>query len=394
MNDHSMIDPLEQAIKLQNSGAVNEAKLIFLRLLANDQKNIAALYSLAVLHFNKGEAEKALPYIDQAISLKPEIEYFYSTKKAILNLMGSYEAAYLLKVPGANSDQGRIAVESDLILERIKENPASLFINSGAVNSLSNLVAACETYTKNGQFEKVILLYRHYINSKAPDAFLAKYNLGALYSALNEHHFSAACYEELTTSYSGFIPAYMNLGTVYERLGRNKDAFAAWEKALALPQVDAPENKEEKIKFLNNLGRLNEIDRSYEKAEHYLYQSMKEDASQSAPLQHWFHLRQKQFKWPLLTDDEFCQRPIEEIMSPLASLAYTNDPALQRACAERFVKEKVKVRARRVPKHHRYNHDKIRIGYASSDLSTHAVSLLTVELFELHDREKFEVHAF
>ena len=77
MNDHSVIDPLEQAIKLQNSGAIDEAKLIFLRLIANDQKNIAALYSLAVLHFNKGEPEKALPYINQAIDLKPEVEYFY-----------------------------------------------------------------------------------------------------------------------------------------------------------------------------------------------------------------------------------------------------------------------------------------------------------------------------
>jgi len=59
-----------------------------LSLIANDQKNIAALYSLAVLLFNKGEPEKALPYIDQAINLKPELEYFYSTKKAILNIMG------------------------------------------------------------------------------------------------------------------------------------------------------------------------------------------------------------------------------------------------------------------------------------------------------------------
>lgn len=394
MNDHSVIDPLEQAIKLQNSGAIDEAKLIFLRLIANDQKNIAALHSLAVLHFNKGESEKALPYINQAIDLKPEVEYFYSTKKAILNMMGAYEEAYLLKIPGKDPHSDRDRNEFATFIKNINENPASVFIQEHAVKTLSALVAACEACTKSGQFEKAILLYRHYINSKAPDAFLAKYNLGALYATLNEHHFSAACYEEITKSYPGFIPAHMNLGSVYERLGRNKDALAAWEKALTLPQVNAPENREEKIKFLNNLGRLNEIDRSYEKAEHYLYGSLKEDPSQSAPLQHWFHLRQKQFKWPLLTDDAFCQKPIEEIMSPLASLAYTNDPALQRASAERFVKEKVKIRERRVPKHHRYNHDKIRIGYASSDLSTHAVSLLTVELFELHERQNFEVHAF
>jgi predicted O-linked N-acetylglucosamine transferase (SPINDLY family) len=37
---------------------------------------------------------------------------------------------------------------------------------------------------------------------------------------------------------------------------------------------------------------------------------------------------------------------------------------------------------------------RIRIGYLSGDLHTHAVGLLTAELFELHDRQRFEVHAF
>jgi predicted O-linked N-acetylglucosamine transferase (SPINDLY family) len=46
------------------------------------------------------------------------------------------------------------------------------------------------------------------------------------------------------------------------------------------------------------------------------------------------------------------------------------------------------------PTNHRYGHQRIRIGYLSSDLSMHAVSLLTVQLFELHDRNRFETHAF
>jgi predicted O-linked N-acetylglucosamine transferase (SPINDLY family) len=37
---------------------------------------------------------------------------------------------------------------------------------------------------------------------------------------------------------------------------------------------------------------------------------------------------------------------------------------------------------------------RIRVGYLSGDLHHHAVGLLTAELFELHDRERFEVWAF
>jgi predicted O-linked N-acetylglucosamine transferase (SPINDLY family) len=41
-----------------------------------------------------------------------------------------------------------------------------------------------------------------------------------------------------------------------------------------------------------------------------------------------------------------------------------------------------------------YGHKKIRIGYCSSDFSLHPVSMLTVELFELHDRERFEIYGY
>jgi Flp pilus assembly protein TadD len=60
MNDHSTIDPLQQAINLQNAGNIEEAKRIFMRLYAVDPKNVAAIYSLAVIHFNNGDAKKPL----------------------------------------------------------------------------------------------------------------------------------------------------------------------------------------------------------------------------------------------------------------------------------------------------------------------------------------------
>ena len=40
------------------------------------------------------------------------------------------------------------------------------------------------------------------------------------------------------------------------------------------------------------------------------------------------------------------------------------------------------------------NHSKIRIGYFSADFKIHPVSTLTAELYEVHDRDHFEVHAF
>jgi predicted O-linked N-acetylglucosamine transferase (SPINDLY family) len=84
--------------------------------------------------------------------------------------------------------------------------------------------------------------------------------------------------------------------------------------------------------------------------------------------------------------------------SPLAMMSVTDDPAVQLLAAQRFVHERVpkppatplyaqpaSVAARK---------GRIKIGYLSGDLHHHAVGLLTAELFELHDRSRFEVHAF
>ena len=39
-------------------------------------------------------------------------------------------------------------------------------------------------------------------------------------------------------------------------------------------------------------------------------------------------------------------------------------------------------------------HKKIRIGYFSGDFRIHPVAYLTAELYEVHDRDHFEIHAF
>ena len=39
-------------------------------------------------------------------------------------------------------------------------------------------------------------------------------------------------------------------------------------------------------------------------------------------------------------------------------------------------------------------HTKIRIGYFSADFRNHAVAYLIAELFEIHDRDQFEIFAF
>ena len=84
----------------------------------------------------------------------------------------------------------------------------------------------------------------------------------------------------------------------------------------------------------------------------------------------------------------------EKVINPFPLLALIDDPEIQRKTAEIYANE-------RYPQSHvlstieRYpKHKKIRIGYFSADFKNHPAAFLTAELYEIHDRNRFEIHAF
>ena len=75
-------------------------------------------------------------------------------------------------------------------------------------------------------------------------------------------------------------------------------------------------------------------------------------------------------------------------------LAMIDDPEIQRKTAEIYTNEFFP-QSYTLPKISRYSkHSKIRIGYFSADFRNHPVSYLTAELYEMHDRNQFEIYAF
>ncbi len=83
----------------------------------------------------------------------------------------------------------------------------------------------------------------------------------------------------------------------------------------------------------------------------------------------------------------------ESAESPFAVLSLIDDPKLHLDASISWAQDHLIGREPTLKI--KYNkHKKIRIGYFSPDFKNHPVSLLTAELFELHDREKFEIMAF
>ena len=84
----------------------------------------------------------------------------------------------------------------------------------------------------------------------------------------------------------------------------------------------------------------------------------------------------------------------EPACAPFPFLALSTSAALQRRCAEIWVRRRCPPQDLLGPIDRRLRHERIRVGYFSPDFREHAVSYLTAELFETHDRSQFEVTGF
>jgi predicted O-linked N-acetylglucosamine transferase (SPINDLY family) len=79
------------------------------------------------------------------------------------------------------------------------------------------------------------------------------------------------------------------------------------------------------------------------------------------------------------------------IIQPFTMLGYTDDPALQYRAAQNAIRRLAPARAPLATG--KYRHDKIRLAYLSADFHGHATAVLMAELFERHDRTRFDVSA-
>ncbi len=258
--------------------------------------------------------------------------------------------------------------------------------------SLADLVNEAQRLQGAGQVDAAVALYRQWLQDGPPALrHVAWFNLGTLLGVLQRPAEAEAAYRAAIAQQPDFPHARLNLGHLLERAARHEPALAEWRAVIAArPAADL------QVHAWNNIGRLLEQLRRYPEAEAALRESLQLDPNQPSVVQHYVHLRQKQCAWPIY-------QPVGEVgpnrllqgTSLLAMMGLTDDPALQLLSATRFALERVP-RPPPVPlyKSHPPRTGRIRIGYLSGDLHMHAVGLLSPELFELHDRSRFEVWAF
>ncbi len=262
--------------------------------------------------------------------------------------------------------------------------------------ALEDLTQAVDELQKQDRKQDIDNIYKAWINqTKTPYKFIGCFNYGVLLASWGRDIEALTQYESAIAMHPKFAQARINMGLTLERLGRKEEALHAWREIVNNEELRQATTSEMHTLALNHVGRLLEQERNYNDAEEALRQSLSINGSQKDALHHWFHLRQKQCKWPTLDPVEgTSENKIINSMSPLACLAYDDDPAFQMLIADKIVREKFTYDLPPLADNKNYGHKRIRIGYLSGDLCTHAVGLLLPELFELHDRAKFEIFAY
>jgi len=261
---------------------------------------------------------------------------------------------------------------------------------------LSQLIDGAGRLQAKGRSPLAAVLYQTWVaRNESPLSQVAYFNLGTVLSNAGDLEGAKRAYQRAIELAPSFLQPHFNLGTAYEKLGQFDAAVAEWKWIVDHATGDQSEQRAIRLMALNNLGRLQEDRRQLAEALAWMTRSLELDPNQPDVLHHWIFVRAKMCEWPVYAPlSGVDPQLMRESTSALAMIALSDDPQTQLAAARRYAQKKVRNDLPALSPRRAYAHRRLRIGYLSSDYCLHPVALLTAELFELHDRNAFEIYGY
>ena len=221
-----------------------------------------------------------------------------------------------------------------------------------------------------------------------PTLVAAHYNRSALLSAMKRFADAAAGCEAALRLAPDLVPALNNRGSALIQLKRHEEALASLDRALRI-EPDCAEALYNRGIALADLRRHDEASRDFARVAH---------REPALPLidSLLLHSRMHCCDWQGFEDQsQWIVAGVRAgllVSDPFTLLAIDGSPADQLDCARTFMGERYPA-GPRLWQGERYRHERIRLAYLSADLREHPVAHLMAEVFERHDRRRFEVVA-
>ena len=253
-----------------------------------------------------------------------------------------------------------------------------------------------------GEHAAALDLYREWVahNADHPLLFAALFNYGVAMNDSRDLEGAIAAFEHAIRLRPDFSPPYINLGRAHEDTGQAGKAVTQWLALAGNLAAVTGESINHKATALQQMARVLEAANSDAAAEDALKQCLDLKPYQVESAQHWISLRQRQCKWPVISEwDQVSRKTLLKGISSLSLANLADDPLFQLATAYAYARHSI---GKPKPL---YAHSpaaavarpasrKLRIGYVSSDLRDHAVGFAMTDVVEQHSREDFEIFSY
>jgi predicted O-linked N-acetylglucosamine transferase (SPINDLY family) len=386
---------------LAESGQAEEALACYQKVLALAPAHAMAHFNLGNLYRQMGRLEEAGASFRQAVAAAPDdpdihnnLGLLYERQSRLEDAASSYGRALALNpghVPARNNlgnvlrMQGRLDEAIACFEQALADAPTDIdaHINLGNARADQGRHADAQAL-----YEKVLRL--------DPRNFEAHHNLGGLLKLQGRLAEAIAHYQRALDIEPRRAMTHSALGAARRQAGDLESALACFERASELDpdRADIPFDLAETLKLQ---GRLDRAIGCYERA-------LAIDPDHVPALGGLVHLRQHVCQWEGI--EALWERARASIadgsrgsVTPFSTLSMPTTAAEQLACARISAQRELApfVAARSGLAFHLplpRTRERLRVGYLSWGFHRHATAYLTPELFELHDRARFEVFAY
>ncbi|HLH89043.1 MAG TPA: tetratricopeptide repeat protein [Xanthobacteraceae bacterium] len=348
-------------VVLQRQGKLDEALAAYRAATALQPGYAQAHFNIGVVLHEQRDLAAAEAAYRRVIALRPDIADAYNNLGTVLQ------------------DQGRLdeALAAFAAAIERRDDYAEAHFNRGVV------------LRAQGRLELALAAWRDAMARRA-DYVEAINNAGIALQELGRLDEAQATFEGIFRLRPAHAEAYNNFGAVLLGQGRADAALGAFQQALTL-RPDYPEAFYNLGNAWRELGKLEGAIAAYQSA----LRLRPDDADAFSQLVYhrwracdWTDYASDQAKLIDLTRGGAARVP------PFYLLATPATPADQLACARRWIAP-IAPPPESVFRHvARRAHERIRLGYLSADFHEHATAALAAELFEQHDRARFEVVAY
>ena len=364
------------------------------KALKIEPNNASTNYNMANALMLKEQHSQALPFHIKATQFNPN-DYWANTNYGIS----------LFKL-------NQLEKAQSLFQKAIDLNPE---IPGGWVNLANCLKVLGQSSEALSHFERALTLDPQYIE--------AWFNVGVILFELKRHEDAVAAFGQVVTLKPDHYEAWTKVGATLEKLKRYQEALTCYDNAIN-SSTQAPEVIVSKGNMLRQLKRFEEALDCYERALELLPNSAEclvNKGNILVDLKHFdeaiiFYQKALALKpnidyllgyiiankmlvnnWHELDYQiDLLLKKInlnERVIYPFPLLAISDAPDIQLNVSKSWVADRYPEN-HSLGKIHKTSHNRVRIGYFSADFKSHPTAHLTAELFELHDKNQFEIYGF